>query len=78
MELRNLTAEYLLRTSAPNDLNQAAILQRFDQHVRLGEDIICDLRQNNGCIPKHDAFWDIVEEYIQIKQRLMTGGIAQN
>ena len=35
--------------------------------MRLGEDIICDLRQNNGCIPKYDAFWDIVVEYIQNK-----------
>ena len=53
--------------SAPNDLNQASILQRFNQYVSLGADIICDLRENNGSIPKYDAFWDIVEEYIQNK-----------
>ena len=65
-------AEYLLRSllgdaSAPNDENQKGILQRLNQYVSLGEDVICDLRQNNGRIPKYDKFWEIVERYIEDK-----------
>ena len=50
--------------SAPNDQNQAASLERFNQYVSLGEEVICDLRENNGCVPKFDEFLDIVAEYI--------------
>ena len=65
-------AEYLLRTllgdaSAPNDQNQKGILERLNRYVSLGEDIICDLRQNNGRIPKYGSFWEIVDEFIQDK-----------
>ena len=65
-------AEYLIRTllgdaSSPHDSKQACILQRFNQYLSLGEDIICDLRENNGSKPHFDAFWDIVKEYIENK-----------
>ena len=53
--------------TAPNDQNQAAILERFNQYVSLGEEVICDLRENNGRVPKFDEFWDIVAEYIENK-----------
>ena len=54
-------AEYLIRTllgdaSSPHDSKQACILQRFNQYVSLREDIICDLRENNGSKPHFDAF----------------------
>ena len=65
--------EWSLRTllgdvSAPDDLDQDSILQQFDQYVRLGEDIICDFRENNGRIPTYDAFWNIFDEYFQNKR----------
>ena len=65
-------AEYLIRTllgdaSTPNDGNQKAILQRFHEYISLGNDIICDLRMNNGAQPKFDAFWNIVKEFIESK-----------
>ena len=53
--------------SAINDLNQASILQLFDQYVNIGEDIICDLREKNGGVPKYDELWNIVDAYIQNK-----------
>ena len=65
-------AEYLIQTllgdaSNPNDGNRKAILQRFHEYISLGNDIICDLRMNNGAQPKFDAFWNIVKEFIESK-----------
>ena len=65
-------AEFIIKTllgdaSAPVNENQAAILDRFNRYVQLGDDIICDLRQNNGAIPKVDEFWNIVATYIDDK-----------
>ena len=33
----------------------------------MAEDIICDLRDNNGAVPKYDDFWDIVDHVIKTK-----------
>ena len=65
-------AEYLIRTilhdsSEANDKSQKAILERLDRVVSLGEDIVVDLRENNGSTPKYDSFWDIVEKKISNK-----------
>ena len=65
-------AEYLIRTllgdsSASNQANQKSILERFHEYVSLGNDIICDLRMNNGAKPKFDEFWNIVDEFIAEK-----------
>ena len=53
--------------SALHDLNQVSILQGFNDYVSFGEDIICDLRENNARKPKFDEFWNIVKEYIENK-----------
>ena len=42
-------------------------MSRFDRYVRLGEDILCDLRENNGLVPKFDEFWDNVSTFIDDK-----------
>ena len=65
-------AEYIIKTligdaSAPDNETSTAILARFNRYVQLGEDIIQDLRENNGAVPKFDAFWDIVQKYIDDK-----------
>ena len=54
-------AEYLIRTisndsSQANDKSQKGILERLDRVVSLGEDVVVDLRKNNGSIPKFDEF----------------------
>ena len=69
---KSFKAEYLIRSllgdaSAPHSEQQRQTLQRFDDYVSLGEDIICDLRENNGAVPKYDKFWDIVSEYVESK-----------
>ena len=65
-------AEFIIKpllgdASAPVTENQAAILDRFNRYVQLGDDIICDLRQNNRVIPKFNEFWNIVATYIDDK-----------
>ena len=65
-------AEYLIRTilndsSESNDKSQKEILERLHRAVSLGEDIIVDLRKNNGRPPKFDSFWDIVDCEIREK-----------
>ena len=35
--------------------------------VELGDDIVCDLRVNNGKAPKFEEFWEIVDNFIQEK-----------
>ena len=42
-------------------------MARFNRYVQLGEDIIHDLNENNGTVPKFDGFWDIVQKYIDDK-----------
>ena len=65
-------AEYLIRTilndySQSNDKTQKAILERLEKVASLGEDIIVDLRANNGQTPKFDEFSDIVQKEIDEK-----------
>ena len=65
-------AEYVIRNllgdvSAPINESQANILERLSRYVELGEDIISDLRENNGEVPKYDDFWDIVDHVIKTK-----------
>ena len=65
-------AEYVIRNllgdaSAPINESQANILERLSRYVELGEDIICDLRESNGAVPKYDDFWDIVDHVIKTK-----------
>ena len=64
---RYVMSNLLGDASAFNDQNQVAILEGFNQYVSLGEDIVVDLRENNGQIPKFDAFWDVVAKYIEDK-----------
>ena len=65
-------AEYIIKTllgdaSAPVNDTAASISARFNRNIQLGEDIIQDLRENNGAISKFYGFWDIVEKYIDDK-----------
>ena len=50
-----------------NDKSQSAILERLKKTISLGEDIIVDLRANNGQKPKFDSFWNIVHDEIDEK-----------
>ena len=66
------TAEYLIRdllgdSSAAHDENQLNVLKRLELLNSVGEDIIVDLRSNNGAKPKYDDFWNVVAEYIDTK-----------
>ena len=45
--------------SANNSENQCAVLHRLYIVVSCGEDIIVDLRKNNGSKPKFEKFWEI-------------------
>ena len=45
--------------SANNSENQCAVLHRLDIAVSCGEDIIVDLRKNNGSKPKFEKFWEV-------------------
>ena len=65
-------AEYIIRTmlgdaTQCNDKSQSAILERLEKTISLGEDIIVDLRANNGQKPKFDSFWNIVQNEIDEK-----------
>ena len=42
--------------SANNSYNQCAVLHSLDIAVSCGEDIIVDLRKNNGSKPKFETF----------------------
>ena len=42
-------------------------MERPDRVVSLGEDVVVDLRKNNGSIPKFDDFGGIVENEINNK-----------
>ena len=85
--VKSYKAEFIIRTllgdaSAPvNETENVyildetvnAIVSRFDRYVRLGEDILCDLRENNGLVPKFDEFWDIVSTFIDDKTAVDDG-----
>ena len=45
--------------SANNSENQCAVLHRLDSAVSCREDIIVDLRKNNGSKPKFEKFWEV-------------------
>ena len=45
--------------SANNSENQCAVLHRFDIAVSCGEDIIVDLRKNNGSKPNFEKSWEV-------------------
>lgn len=65
-------AEFIIRNllgdaSAPECQNQSQILERLNHYIELGEDIICDLRENNGAVPKYEQFWEIVDNYLKDK-----------
>ena len=45
--------------SANNSENQCAVLHRLDIAVSCGEDMILDLRKNNGSKPKFEKFWEV-------------------
>ena len=45
--------------SANNSENQCAVLHRLDSAVSCREDIIVDLRKNNGSKPKFEKFWEL-------------------
>ena len=50
----------LLGNDSANNLeNQCAVLHRLDIAVSCGEDIIVDLRKNNGSKPKFEKFWEV-------------------
>ena len=45
--------------SANNSENQCAVLHRLDIAGFCGEDIIADLRRNNGSKPKFEMLWEV-------------------
>ena len=47
--------------------NQLEGLQRLQTVVSAGEEIIVDLRNNNGSKPKYDEFCDVVADHISEK-----------
>ena len=53
--------------SAAENEGQREILERLNIAVAVGEEIIVDLRCNNGRKPKFDEFWDIVADHISDK-----------
>ena len=40
--------------------NEKEILERLNTAISCGEDIIVDLRKNNGAAPKFDEFWEVI------------------
>ena len=53
--------------SAPNDETDKNISDRLDTVICSGNDIVVDLRKNNGKKPKFDSFWDVVADFIEEK-----------
>ena len=52
--------KYLLGDDSANNLEkQCAVLHRLDIAVSCGEDIIGNLRKNNGSKLKFDKFWEV-------------------
>ena len=46
--------------AASSSQNEKDILERLNITISCGEDIIADLRKNNGATPKFDAFWEVI------------------
>ena len=53
--------------SAAETENQREVLGRLQIFMSAGEEIIVDLRKNNGSKPKYEEFWKIVGEHIDEK-----------
>ena len=51
--------DHLGDDSANNSENQCAVLHKFDIAVSCGEDIIVDLRKNNGSKPNLEKSWEV-------------------
>ena len=51
--------ELLGDDSAANDKCEKAILDRLNIAVEAGEEVIIDLRNNNGRKPKFEDFWQV-------------------
>ena len=62
---KSFKAEYLLRTLLYVSSTRPATKSNFTAISR--DDITCNFRENNGGVPKFDAFWDIVDAYIKNK-----------
>ena len=45
--------------TANNSKNQCAVLHRLNIAMSCAEDIIVDLRKNNGSKPKFEKFWEV-------------------
>ena len=65
-------AEFVLRdllgdSSAPTNSAERASLNRLNTFVNAGEDIVLDLRLNNGKVPRFEEFWSIVAKYMEDK-----------
>ena len=59
-----LMIEILGDNSAAHTKNQSEVLDRLEALYSVGEDIVVDLRANNGAAPKFEAFWDVVAKHI--------------
>ena len=46
--------------AACSSQNEKEILERLNTAISCGEDIIVDLRKNNGATPKFDEFWEVI------------------
>ena len=70
--LKPHAAEYVLKeimgdSSVPLNTTQKEVFERLELAVSSGDDIVVDLRQNNGSKGKFDEFWDIVAKHIEEK-----------
>ena len=54
-----LFKDLLCDDSVNNSEKQCAVLHRLDIAMSCGEDIILDLRKNNGSKPKFEKFWEV-------------------
>ena len=70
--------KYLLGdASAAENENQREILERLHTAVAVGEEIIVDLRRNNGRKPKFDKSWEVVMVHIHNKTAVDDHGKLQ-
>ena len=61
-----LMQDILGDNSAPNE-DQQNSLERLTHFMNSGDDIIIDLRANNGKCPKFDDFWEVLANFIEEK-----------
>ena len=59
---------YIIKDIFADDLanssqNQTEILERLSTAILFGEDVIVDLRKNNGATLKFDEFWEVIYVY---------------